>query len=135
VVKYVSVDDFGNVVNPLLVEGQVHGGIAQGIGQALMEVARFNSDGQPLTGSFMDYALPHAYDVPNIELSGHPVPTSTNVLGVKGCAEAGCSGALPAVMNAVVDVLGEYGIHHIDMPATPDRVWRAIEQAKRASTR
>ena len=131
VVKYVAVDDFGNVVNPRLVEGQTHGGIVQGIGQALMEVARFDSDGQPLTGSFMDYALPRAYDVPELELASHPVPTKTNVLGVKGCGEAGCTGALAAVMNAVIDALAEFGIRHIDMPATPERVWQAMQAARR----
>ena len=131
VVKYVAVDDFGNVVNPRLVEGQTHGGIVQGIGQALMEAARFDSDGQPLTGSFMDYALPRAYDVPELELASHPVPTKTNVLGVKGCGEAGCTGALAAVMNAVIDALAEFGIRHIDMPATPERVWQAMQAARR----
>jgi carbon-monoxide dehydrogenase large subunit len=133
VVKYISVDDFGNVVNPLLVEGQVHGGVVQGIGQALMEEVQFDSAGQPLTGSFMDYAVPHAADVPNILTTSHPVPAKTNVLGVKGCGEAGCTGALAAVMNAVVDALGEFGIRHIDMPATPNRVWQAISNARAAA--
>jgi carbon-monoxide dehydrogenase large subunit len=133
VVKYVSVDDFGNVVNPLIVEGQVHGGVVQGIGQALMEEVQFDSAGQPLTGSFMDYAVPHASDVPNILTTSHPVPAKTNVLGVKGCGEAGCSGALAAVMNAVVDALGEFGICHIDMPVTPNRVWQTISRARAAA--
>jgi len=132
IVNYVSVDDFGNVVNPLLVEGQVHGGIVQGIGQALMEEARFDAEGQPLTGSFMDYAMPHAHDVPRIVTASHPVPANTNVLGAKGCGEAGCTGALPAVMNAVVDALAEFGIRHIDMPATPSRIWQAIRDAQAA---
>ena len=132
VVKYVTVDDFGNLVNPLLVEGQVHGGVVQGIGQALMEEAQFDSAGQPLTGSFMDYAVPRASDVPNIMTVSHPVPAKTNILGVKGCGEAGCTGALAAVMNAVVDALGEFGISHIDMPATPNRIWQAISEARAA---
>jgi carbon-monoxide dehydrogenase large subunit len=133
IVNYLSVDDFGNVVNPLLVQGQVHGGVVQGIGQALMEEACFDSAGQPLTGSFMDYAVPRAHDVPNIVTACHPVPAKTNVLGVKGCGEAGCTGALAAVMNAVVDALAEFGIRHIDMPATPNRVWEAIREVQAAA--
>jgi carbon-monoxide dehydrogenase large subunit len=132
VVRYTSTNDFGNLVNPLLVAGQVHGGVVQGIGQALMENTLYDADGQLLTGSFMDYALPRAADVPAIAFHSHPVPARTNPLGTKGCGEAGCAGALPAVMNAVVDALAVYGIRHIDMPATPERVWRAIRQAKAA---
>ncbi|MCC7048096.1 MAG: xanthine dehydrogenase family protein molybdopterin-binding subunit [Alphaproteobacteria bacterium] len=130
VVRYASVNDFGTIVNPLLVAGQVHGGVVQGIGQALMECARYDGEGQLLTGSFMDYALPRASDSPNIEFVSHPSPAKTNPLGTKGCGEAGCAGALPAVMNAVVDALSVYGIRHIDMPATPERVWQAIQDAK-----
>ena len=126
VVRYVIVDDFGVLVNPLLVEGQAHGGIVQGIGQALTESVAYDADGQLLSGSYMDYALPRADDVPAMDFLSHPVPARTNELGVKGCGEAGCTGALPAVMNAVVDALAERGIHHIDMPATPERVWRAL---------
>ena len=126
VVKYTVVDDFGNVINPLLAAGQVHGGVVQGIGQALMEDVVYDSDGQLITGSYMDYALPRADQVPNIVFDDHPVPATTNVLGAKGAGEAGVSGALPAVMNAMADALAEYGIDNIDMPATPEKVWRAI---------
>jgi carbon-monoxide dehydrogenase large subunit len=129
VVKYSCVNDFGTVINPMIVEGQLHGGAVQGIGQALMEMTVYDSEGQFLTGSYMDYALPRASDVPSFTVAGHPVPTKTNPLGVKGCGEAGCAGALTSVMNAVVDALSEYGIKHIDMPATPFRVWQAIHAA------
>ncbi|MDA1099907.1 MAG: xanthine dehydrogenase family protein molybdopterin-binding subunit [Proteobacteria bacterium] len=127
--RYILVDDFGTLVNPLLVAGQVHGGIAQGIGQALMEHAIFDGQGQLLSGSFMDYALPRADQMPNIQFEDRPVPATTNPLGVKGCGEAGTTGALPAVMNAVVDALSEFGIRHIDMPATPEKIWNAIKSA------
>ncbi|HWB51189.1 MAG TPA: xanthine dehydrogenase family protein molybdopterin-binding subunit [Stellaceae bacterium] len=132
VVKYSMVNDFGVIVNPLLVEGQAHGGVVQGIGQALMERVVFDESGQFLTGSFMDYALPRASDALHFRIDSHPVPAKTNPLGAKGCGEAGCAGSLPAVMNAVVDALSEYGIRHIDMPASPFRVWRAIQEAKTA---
>jgi aerobic carbon-monoxide dehydrogenase large subunit len=131
VVKYTMTNDFGTVINPLLVEGQAHGGVVQGIGQALMENAVFDENGQLLTASYLDYALPRAEDVPGFAIDYHSVPAKTNPLGVKGCGEAGCAGALPSVMNAVVDALSEYGIRHLDMPATPLRVWQAIEEAKR----
>jgi carbon-monoxide dehydrogenase large subunit len=131
VVKYSFVNDFGVVINPLLVDGQAHGGIVQGIGQALRERVVYDDDGQLLTGSFMDYAMPRADDAPGFVHASHPVPCTSNPLGAKGCGEAGCAGALPSVMNAVVDALREYGINHIDMPATPERVWRAIEEARR----
>jgi aerobic carbon-monoxide dehydrogenase large subunit len=130
VVHYAFVNDFGTVVNPLLVNGQAHGGIVQGIGQALREHTVYDAQGQLLTGSYMDYALPRAEDAPLFSHEFHPVPATTNVLGAKGCGEAGCAGALPSVMNALVDALSEYGIHHIDMPATPERVWQAIEEAR-----
>ncbi len=130
VVKYSTVNDFGTILNPMIVEGQCHGGIVQGIGQALAERVVYNEDGQLLSGSFMDYALPRAADVPYFSFLSEPTKATTNPLGVKGCGEAGCAGALPSVMNAVVDALGEYGIKHIDMPATPHRVWQAIQQAK-----
>jgi aerobic carbon-monoxide dehydrogenase large subunit len=130
VVKYSMVNDFGTLINPMLVEGQVHGGIVQGIGQALTERTVYDGEGQLLTGSYMDYALPRAEDAPLFRFDSHPVPATTNILGVKGCGEAGCAGALPSVMNAVIDALAEYGIRHIDMPATPERVWRAIRQAR-----
>jgi len=130
VVRYAFVNDFGTVINPLLVNGQAHGGIVQGIGQALLEHTVYDEQGQLLTGSYMDYALPRAEDAPLFTHDFHPVPAKTNVLGAKGCGEAGCAGALPSVMNALVDALSEYGIRHIDMPATPERVWRAIQEAR-----
>ena len=130
VVKYAAVNDFGTIINPLLVEGQMHGGVVQGIGQALMERTVYDADGQLLSGSYMDYALPRASDVPFFTTASHPVPAKTNPLGTKGCGEAGCAGALTSVMNAVADAVAEYGIRHIDMPLTPDRVWHAIEDAK-----
>ena len=132
VVKYSSVNDFGTVINPLIVEGQLHGGVIQGIGQALMEMTVYDEDGQFLTGSFMDYALPRASNLPEVAVVDHPVPATTNVLGVKGCGEAGCAGSLTSVMNAIADALSEFGIPHMDMPATPYRVWRAIQDAKAA---
>ncbi len=130
VVRYTMVNDFGTIVNPLLVEGQAHGGVVQGIGQALYERVVYDEQGQPLSGSFMDYALPRAVEIPRMSFASHPVPCKTNVLGAKGCGEAGCAGALPSVMNALVDALSEYGIAHIDMPATPLRIWRAIQSAR-----
>jgi len=130
VVKYTSVNDFGTVINPMLVEGQVHGGVVQGIGQAMLERTVYDDDGQMLTGSFMDYCLPRAADAPPFVNASHPVPAKTNPLGVKGCGEAGCAGGLASVMNAIVDALSEFGIRHIDMPATPEKVWRAIQDAK-----
>ena len=130
--RYTTVDDVGAPINPMLVDGQMHGGIVQGIGQALQEHVVYDGEGQLLTGSFMDYAMPRAEDAPLFTHQFHPVPAKTNVLGAKGCGEAGCAGALPSVMNALVDALGEYGIRHIDMPATPERVWRAIEEARRS---
>jgi len=132
VVRYNMVNDFGVLINPMLVEGQAHGGIVQGIGQALMEATAYDGDGQLMTGSFMDYALPHASDAPPFAFQSHPVPARTNALGVKGCGEAGCAGALPAVMNALADALSDAGVRHIDMPATPQRVWAAIEAARTA---
>jgi carbon-monoxide dehydrogenase large subunit len=130
VAKYTFVNDFGVVINPMLVDGQAHGGIVQGIGQALRERTVYDEDGQLLTGSYMDYALPRADDAPLFVNASHPVPATTNPLGAKGCGEAGCAGALPSVMNALVDALSEFGIRHIDMPATPERVWRAIREAR-----
>ncbi len=128
--RYTTVNDFGTIVNPLLVEGQIHGGVAQGVGQALMERVVFDEQGQLVTGSFMDYQLPRAEDLPDIGFASHPVPATTNLLGAKGCGEAGCAGSLTSVMNAVVDALSDVGVHHIDMPATPEIVWRAIQEAK-----
>jgi aerobic carbon-monoxide dehydrogenase large subunit len=133
VVKYTSANDFGTVINPMLVEGQMHGGLVQGIGQALMEQTVYDADGQLLTGSYMDYPLPRADAAPDFVTEHHPVPCKTNPLGTKGCGEAGCAGALVSVMNAIVDALSDYGVRHIDMPATPERVWRAIKEAKAAT--
>jgi len=127
IVRYSVVDDVGTVINPLLMHGQVQGGIAQGVGQALMEDIHFDSSGQLVTASFMDYAMPHAHDLCDMEVDANPVPTKTNPLGVKGVGEAGCVGALPAVVNALVDALSEFGVRHIEMPATPERVWRAMQ--------
>jgi carbon-monoxide dehydrogenase large subunit len=130
VVKYTFVNDFGVVINPLLVDGQAHGGIVQGIGQALRERTVYDKAGQLLTGSYMDYAMPRAEDAPLFAHEFHSVPATTNPLGAKGCGEAGCAGALPSVMNALVDALSEFGVRHIDMPATPERVWRAIKDSQ-----
>ncbi|HYL33672.1 MAG TPA: xanthine dehydrogenase family protein molybdopterin-binding subunit [Stellaceae bacterium] len=130
VLRYVVVDDFGNVVNPMLLAGQIHGGVIQGIGQALIEGCVYDDGGQLVTGSFMDYAMPHADDVPAIEFAYNVVPCRTNPLGVKGAGEAGAIGAPPAVINAVVDALAGLGIKTIEMPATPHSVWRAIQQAR-----
>src|SRR5947208_10944759 len=130
IVRYFAVNDFGTVVNPMIVAGQLHGGVAQGIGQALMEEVSYDSSGQPITGSFMDYALPRAEDIPPMEVGDHPSPAKSNPLGTKGCGEAGCAGSLVCVVNAVIDALSEYGITDIDMPLTPERVWRAIQEAK-----
>ncbi|TAK49856.1 MAG: xanthine dehydrogenase family protein molybdopterin-binding subunit [Xanthobacteraceae bacterium] len=132
VVRYHGVNDFGTIVNPMIVEGQLHGGIAQGLGQALMEVARYDDDGQLVTGSFMDYALPRAADMPFVALENLPSPATTNPLGTKGCGEAGCAGSLSAVVNATLDALAEFGVRHIDLPLTPEKVWRAIHAARAA---
>ena len=128
-VKYTCVNDFGVVINPMIVAGQLHGGVVQGIGQALMELTVYDRDGQLLTGSFMDYAMPRAADVPAFVLADHPVAAKTNPLGVKGCGEAGCAGALTSVMNAVIDALANRGIRHVDMPLTPFRIWQALRDA------
>ena len=128
IVRYSVVDDVGTVLNPLLLKGQIVGGVAQGVGQILMEDIQFDGDGQILTGSFMDYAMPRATDISAVEVKSNPVPTRTNPLGVKGAGEAGCVGAMPAVANALVDALSHLGIRHVEMPATPERLWRAIHQ-------
>jgi carbon-monoxide dehydrogenase large subunit len=128
VVSYVTVNDFGVLVNPMLVAGQAHGGIVQGIGQALTEQTAYSEDGQLLSGSYMDYGLPRAEHAPFFGFASHPVPARTNVLGAKGCGEAGCAGSLPSVMNAIVDALSERGVTHVDMPATPLRVWRLLHE-------
>jgi carbon-monoxide dehydrogenase large subunit len=131
--RFLVVDDFGRVINPLLCASQIHGGTAQGIGQALLEHTVYESDsGQLLTGSLMDYCLPRADDLPDIEVTlVEDTPCTTNAMGVKGSGEAGALGAPAAVINALVDALAPFGIRHIDMPATPERVWRAIQDAKK----
>jgi carbon-monoxide dehydrogenase large subunit len=130
--RYTVVDDFGRIINPLLLEGQVHGGIVQGIGQALLEHAVYDPDsGQLLSGSFMDYAMPRAGDLPSFRFSTHNVPATSNPLGVKGAGEAGAVGAPPAIINAIVDALHRRtGARHIDMPATPRRVWEALNAGR-----
>ncbi len=130
---YTVVDDFGRVVNPLLVAGQVHGGVVQGVGQALVEHTVYDDDtGQLLTGTFMDYGMPRASDLPHFTTQWNEIPCLTNPLGVKGAAEAGTVGALPAVINAIVDALAEFGVTHVDMPATPEHVWQTLRSAERA---
>jgi aerobic carbon-monoxide dehydrogenase large subunit len=129
IVRYSVVDDVGTVINPLLLKGQIVGGVAQGVGQILMEDIRFDAEGQNLTASFMDYAMPRATDISAVDVKSNPVPTRTNPLGVKGAGEAGCVGAMPAVANALVDALSHLGVRHIEMPATPERLWRAIKDA------
>ncbi|MEP6838345.1 MAG: xanthine dehydrogenase family protein molybdopterin-binding subunit, partial [Bradyrhizobium sp.] len=131
VVKYTAVNDFGTIINPMLTDGQTHGGVVQGIGQTLLEHVVYDEQGQLLSGSYMDYAMPRAHHTPNFDVLSHPVPATTNPLGVKGCGEAGCAGSLTSIMNAVVDALSEYGIKHIDMPASPSRVWQAIQDAQK----
>ena len=127
ILRYTVVDDFGRVLNPLMVAGQVHGGIAQGLGQALFESTVFDSDsGQLLSGSFMDYAMPRAVDLPLIAFKYNEIPCTTNALGLKGAGEAGAIGAPPAVINAIVDALSPLGVEHVDMPATPQVLWQLI---------
>lgn len=128
--RYMAVNDFGNLINPMLVEGQTHGGIVQGIGQALMETAVYDDDGQLLTGSFMDYAMPRAGTVPSFDIGHHPVPATSNALGIKGCGEAGTSGAIPTAFNAILDALAPLGVTDLPMPATPQRIWRAIQETR-----
>jgi carbon-monoxide dehydrogenase large subunit len=131
IVRYSVVDDVGTVLNPLLLHGQIVGGIAQGVGQILKEDIQFDpASGQLMTGSFMDYAMPRASDLTAVQVKSNPVPTKTNPLGVKGAGEAGTVGAMPAVTNALIDALSEFGVSHIEMPATPERIWRAMRQAR-----
>src|ERR1051326_2672972 len=130
ILRYNVVDDVGTVINPLLLHGQVDGGVAMGIGQILMEDIKFDEQGQMLTGSFMDYAMPRASDLVGYHVDSNPVPTKTNPLGVKGAGEAGCVGAMPAVANALVDALSELGIKNVAMPATPEVLCRAIHEAR-----
>jgi carbon-monoxide dehydrogenase large subunit len=128
--RYVAMSDFGTVVNPLLVEGQVHGGIVQGAGQVMMENVVYDAQGQLLSGTFADYAMPRADDMPSFVSGTYEVPAKSNPLGTKGCGEAGSAGALPSLMNAVHDALGPLGVGHLDMPASPERIWQAIRAAK-----
>ena len=125
-VDYIGVDDCGHQVNPLIVEGQVHGGIVQGASQALWEVANFDEDGNLTNPSFMDYLVPSAAEVPSIKLDSTVTPSTTNPLGVKGVGEAGTIGSAAAVVNAICDALSPYGVTDIEMPATPKRIWEAI---------
>jgi carbon-monoxide dehydrogenase large subunit len=130
--RYVAIDDCGRVINPMIVEGQAHGGIVQGVGQALMEHCAFDLEsGQPLAGTFMDYAMPRASDFPRFDIGFHETPSPTNPLGVKGSGESGTIGALGAIRNAVVDALWPLGVRHIDMPITPARVWEALKAASK----
>jgi carbon-monoxide dehydrogenase large subunit len=126
ILKYVAVDDCGKVINPLLVDGQVHGGIVQSIGQALFEEVVYDEQGQLVTGELMDYALPKAAQVPWFETDRTETPSPVNPLGVKGVGEAGTIGATPAIVNAVVDALSPFGVKHIDMPARPEKIWKLI---------
>jgi carbon-monoxide dehydrogenase large subunit len=127
VTKYVAVDDCGNIINPLLVEGQVHGGLVQGIAQALHEEVVYDENGQLLTGSLMDYAIPRAHDFPEFELDRTITPSPVNPLGIKGVGEAGTIGSTPAVVNAIVDALAPFGVTHIDMPVRSEKVWRILK--------
>ena len=130
IVDYTVVDDFGNVINPLLLEGQVHGGIGQGLGQALLESCQYESDsGQLLSASFMDYTMPRADDFPPIRFDLNKVPCKTNPLGIKGAGEAGAIGAPPAIINAIVNALKDHGVRHVDMPVTPNRLWNIMQSA------
>ena len=129
--RYVAVDDCGNVINPMIVDGQVHGGIAQGIGQALYEAAVYDENGQFLTSTMMDYAVPKADDLPSYETERTVTPSPSNPLGLKGVGEAGTIAATPAVVNAVLDALAPLGVKELDMPLTTERIWRAIRAAKK----
>jgi carbon-monoxide dehydrogenase large subunit len=131
-VKYVAVDDCGNVINPLLVDGQIHGGIVQSVGQALLEEAVYDEQGQLITGELMDYAIPRAGDIPRMETARTVTPSPVNPLGVKGVGEAGTIGATPALVNAVVDALAPFGVRHVDLPVKRERIWQILRKAKRA---
>jgi carbon-monoxide dehydrogenase large subunit len=133
--RYVAVDDCGRIINPLIVAGQVHGGVAQGLGQALWEQAVYDDNGQLVTGELTDYALPKAHQMPWIEDSHTETPSPTNPLGVKGVGEAGTIGCSPAVVNSVVDALSTLGVRHIDMPLTPEKIWNLIQHSTQAGGR
>jgi carbon-monoxide dehydrogenase large subunit len=127
--RYIAVDDCGNLINPKLADGQIHGGVAQGIGQALYEGLSWDEDGQPMSASFMQYAVPRAHQMPRLE-TGHTVtPSPVNPLGVKGIGESGAIGAPPAVVNAVMDAVRRLGVENLDMPLTPAKVWTALQEA------
>jgi carbon-monoxide dehydrogenase large subunit len=128
--KLVAVDDAGHLINPMIVEGQIHGGLAQGIGQAMIEEVVYSEDGQLLTGSFMDYAIPRAIDFPRFELDATVTPTPVNPLGAKGVGEAGTLGSTPCVVAAAVDALSEFGVKHIDMMLRPEKLWRLIQKGR-----
>jgi carbon-monoxide dehydrogenase large subunit len=128
--RYVCVDDIGRIINPLIVDGQVHGGVAQGLGQALWEHAVYDDTGQLVSGELTDYALPKAGRMPWIESSHTETPSPVNPLGVKGVGEAGTIGCSPAVVNSVVDALSPLGVRHIDMPLTPEKIWKLIQEAR-----
>jgi carbon-monoxide dehydrogenase large subunit len=128
VVGYAAVDDVGTIIHQTIVEGQIHGGVAQGLGQVLGERVVYGDDGQLLTASFMDYVVPRADDVPALRVGHHVVPCTTNPLGVKGAGESGVAGSLPAAMSAILDALAERGVTHLDLPASPQRVWSALQR-------
>jgi carbon-monoxide dehydrogenase large subunit len=134
-IRHVAVDDCGTILNPLLVDGQVHGGLASGISQALWEQFVYDDDGNPLTSTLADYALPSAAEFPSFETAHTQTPSPLNPLGAKGIGESATVGSTPAVQNAVVDALSHLGVRHLDMPATPERVWRAIQDAKAGTLR
>ena len=130
IARLAAIDDIGRVMNPLMAEGQVHGGIAQGLGQAFIEQSVYDETGQLLTGSFMDYAMPHADLIPELETGfDQSVPSALNPLGAKGVGEAGCHGAMPAAVNAVLDALAARGVKTLDMPLTAEKVWRSLQGA------
>jgi carbon-monoxide dehydrogenase large subunit len=133
--RHIAVDDCGRLLNPLIVTGQQHGGVAQGMAQALWEQVVYDADGNPLTSNLAEYAMPSAAEVPSIEAASTETPTPRNPLGAKGIGESGTIGAMPAVQNAVVDALSHLGVRHVDMPCTPERVWRAVREAEAGTLR
>ena len=135
ILRYIAVEDVGTVLNPMLLDGQIHGGVAQGAGHVFGEQVVWDENGQPLTGSFMDYVMPRADDLPRFEIVTNGVPTSRNPLGVKGAGEAGTVGAVACLTSAVLDALAPLGITDLPTPFTPQRLWRAIEEAKKGLRR
>ena len=131
--RYTAIDDVGRAVNPMIVEGQTHGGIAQGVGEALMERCIYDSNGQLLTASFMDYAMPRATDLPMFETAISEVPSTTHPLGLRGGGEGGITPALGVIANAIVNGLLEFGVTHVELPATSEHIWRAVQEARTAS--